>query len=72
MTPWEGCRRHFLKVTAVRLIEGRDIYVDSDPTDSAALLVNEATVKAMNMKEPVGVQAVRASLSKPVDSIRVD
>ncbi len=36
------------------LLTGRDIDVNAYPTDSAAVLLNEAAVKAMGLKDPVG------------------
>lgn len=46
----------FTKTMGVRLIAGRDIDVYRFPTDSTAILLNEAAVKAMNIKEPIGLQ----------------
>ena len=44
----------FVKTMGTRLIEGRDIDVFKYPTDSSAMLLNEAAVKAMHLKNPVG------------------
>ena len=44
----------FVKTMGTRLVEGRDIDVYKYPTDSSAMLLNEAAVKAMHLKNPVG------------------
>jgi putative ABC transport system permease protein len=44
----------FVKTMGVHLVEGRDIDVYKYPTDSNAMLLNEAAVKAMHLKTPVG------------------
>ncbi len=44
----------FLKTTGTRLIAGRDIDVQSYPTDSTAVLLNETAVKRMHLKTPIG------------------
>jgi putative ABC transport system permease protein len=44
----------FVKTTGVKLLQGRDIDINSYPTDSTALLFNEAAVKAMHLQYPVG------------------
>ena len=38
----------------LKLIAGRDINTISYPTDSTAMLLNEAAVKMMRLKNPVG------------------
>jgi ABC-type antimicrobial peptide transport system permease subunit len=42
------------KTVGATIIEGRDIDVFTYPTDSTALLLNEAAVRAMNLKHPIG------------------
>jgi len=44
----------FVKTMGVRLIEGRDIDIYKYATDSTAILLNEAAVKVMHLKDPVG------------------
>jgi len=44
----------FVKTMGVHLVEGRDIDVYKYATDSNAMLLNEAAVKAMRLKNPVG------------------
>lgn len=45
----------FTKTMGVKLVAGRDIDIYEYPTDSTAILLNEAAVKAMNIKNPVGL-----------------
>jgi ABC-type antimicrobial peptide transport system permease subunit len=49
-----GADADFVKTTGVALTQGRDIDIVQYPTDSSAILVNEAAVKAMRLKDPVG------------------
>lgn len=44
----------FVKTTGSKLLQGRDININEYPTDSTALLLNEAAVKAMRLQDPVG------------------
>ncbi len=44
----------FAKTLGVKIIEGRDIDIYKFPTDSTAMLLNEAAVKIMRLKNPVG------------------
>ncbi|WP_374163636.1 ABC transporter permease [Arcticibacter sp. MXS-1] len=44
----------FVKTMGVKLISGRDIDIFNYATDSSAVLLNEASVKAMRLKDPVG------------------
>ena len=44
----------WVKTSGVTLIEGRDIDVRTYPTDSTAVLLNESSVKLMNLDHPVG------------------
>ena len=44
----------FTRTTGTKILEGRDIDLKSYPTDSTALLLNEAAVRTMHLKDPVG------------------
>jgi len=44
----------FAKTMGVQLLEGRDIDIKNYPADSTSMLLNEAAVKVMNLKNPVG------------------
>jgi ABC-type antimicrobial peptide transport system permease subunit len=44
----------FVKTTGAELLQGRDIDIKKFPTDSTAMLLNEAAVKMMNLKDAVG------------------
>jgi hypothetical protein len=44
----------FVRTTGTRLIQGRDIDLKAYPTDSTAVLLNEAAVKAMHLQDPIG------------------
>ncbi len=43
-----------VKATGMQLISGRDIDLNNYPTDSSAVLISEAAVKAMGFKNPIG------------------
>ncbi|NML38151.1 FtsX-like permease family protein [Chitinophaga sp. G-6-1-13] len=43
-----------VKTAGMRLIQGRDIDLKQYPTDSTACLINEAAVKLMGFKDPIG------------------
>ncbi|MDP9041625.1 MAG: FtsX-like permease family protein, partial [Bacteroidota bacterium] len=45
---------HFVQTMGLKLIAGRDIDASTYLTDSNALLLNEAAVKTMRLKDPVG------------------
>ena len=49
-----GADADFVKTIGVKLIAGRDIDIYNYPTDTSAVLLNEAAVKAMRLKDPVG------------------
>ncbi|WP_257666729.1 ABC transporter permease [Parapedobacter tibetensis] len=51
-----GTDADFTKTFGIELVEGRDIDVYKYPTDSMALLLNEAAVKAMRLKNPIGTR----------------
>ena len=44
----------FVRTMGVTLLEGRDIDIGRYPSDSTAILLNEAAVKAMHFKNPIG------------------
>ena len=44
----------FVRTLGLKLIAGRDINTQTYPTDSNAMLLNEAAVKMMRLKDPVG------------------
>jgi len=50
-----GTDADFTKTTGIKLIAGRDIDVYNYPTDSTAVMLNEAAVKAMRLKNPLGI-----------------
>ena len=50
-----GSDADFAKTTGVKIIAGRDIDVYNYSTDSTAVMLNEAAVKAMHLKNPVGL-----------------
>lgn len=43
-----------VKTAGLQLLQGRDIDTKQYPTDSTAVLLNEAAVKAMGFKDPIG------------------
>jgi len=43
-----------IKTAGMTLIRGRDIDIKNYPTDSTACIINEATLKLMNFKNPIG------------------
>ncbi|MEO6231931.1 MAG: ABC transporter permease [Ferruginibacter sp.] len=49
-----GTDANFVKTIGVKLKDGRDIDIYNYPTDSSAVLVNEAAVQAMRLKDPIG------------------
>ena len=44
----------FTKTTGAKILQGRDIDIETYRTDSTAVLLNEAAVKAMRLQDPVG------------------
>ncbi len=44
----------FVRTTGAKLLAGRDIDLKTYPTDSTALLLNEAAVKMMRLNDPIG------------------
>jgi len=44
----------FVRTTGTKLVAGRDIDIETYPTDSTALLLNESAVKAMRLTDPIG------------------
>jgi putative ABC transport system permease protein len=55
-----GTDADFTKTIGVKLIAGRDIDVYNYPTDSTAVLLNEAAAQRMHVKNPVGM-TIRAT-----------
>jgi len=51
----------FVNTLGAKLIAGRDIDVYKYPTDSTAVLLNEAAVKTMRLKNPVGANIWRGT-----------
>jgi ABC-type antimicrobial peptide transport system permease subunit len=49
-----GTTGDFVKTFRFKLVAGRDIDVNQYPSDTAAMLLNEASVKAMGLKDPIG------------------
>lgn len=49
-----GSDADFTKTIGIKMVEGRDIDFYTYPTDSNAVLLNEAAVKAMRLKNPLG------------------
>lgn len=49
-----GSDADFVKTMGLELVAGRDIDIKKFPTDSAALLINEAAAKAMRLDNPIG------------------
>jgi putative ABC transport system permease protein len=45
---------NLVKTMGMHLVAGRDIDVEKYPTDSLAVVLNEAAVKTMGFKEPIG------------------
>ena len=55
-----GSDADFTKTIGVNLITGRDIDIYKFPTDSNAIVLNEAAVKAMHLKDPIGLNIKQA------------
>lgn len=53
-----------VKTTGMHLIEGRDIDINKYPADSFSVVLNEAAVKLMSFKNPVG-----QIISQPYDNV---
>ena len=49
-----GTDGDFIKTTGLTLLAGRDIDLKTYPYDTASVMINEAAVKAMRIKNPVG------------------
>jgi len=49
-----GSDANFVKTIGVKLLDGRDIDIYNFPTDTTAVLLNEAAVAAMRFKNPIG------------------
>ncbi len=50
-----GSDADFVKTIGVTLLQGRDIDVMTHPTDSNAVILNEAAIQAMRVKDPIGM-----------------
>ncbi len=50
-----GSDADFVKTMGVKLLQGRDIDIYNYPTDTSAIVLNEAAVKAMHVKDPIGM-----------------
>ncbi len=55
-----------VRTAGLQLIQGRDINPNSYPTDSSAMLLNEAAVKVMGFKDPIG-----QTVTNPPDAYHV-
>ncbi len=51
-----GSDNQFVETMGLKLIAGRDINTISYPTDSNAMLLNEAAVNVMRLKNPIGTE----------------
>lgn len=60
-----GATYHFVNTFQLNLIEGRDFALDR-PSDSTAVILNEAAVKLMRLKEPVGQRITWMSAERTV------
>jgi ABC-type antimicrobial peptide transport system permease subunit len=49
-----GSTGHLVEAAGLKLVAGRDLDPDTYPTDSTGCLLNEAAVKAMGIKNPIG------------------
>jgi putative ABC transport system permease protein len=49
-----GADQNFVKTTGVKLLEGREVDMTKFASDSLAVVLNEAAVKAMRLENPVG------------------
>jgi len=46
--------QHFATTAGLTVLRGRDMDLNKFPTDSTAIVLNEAAVKAMNLSDPIG------------------
>ncbi|QHS57300.1 FtsX-like permease family protein [Mucilaginibacter sp. 14171R-50] len=49
----------FSKTMGLKIVEGRDIDIKTYPSDSSAILINEAALKLMKFKNPIGQIVLR-------------
>ena len=49
----------FSKTMGLKIVDGRDIDIKMYPSDSSAIMVNEAALKVMNFKNPIGKTVIR-------------
>ena len=54
-----GTDADLVKTIGIQLLEGRDINIYQYPNDTTSVLLNEAAVKAMRLKNPIGQQVRR-------------
>ncbi len=50
-----GADADLIKTIGLKLAQGRDIDIYNYPTDSTAVMLNETAVKAMHLKNPIGM-----------------
>ena len=65
-----GSDANFIKTLGVKLLQGREIDIYTYPTDTNAVMLNEAAMKAMRLKDPVG-QTVKRSDGYPFHIVGV-
>lgn len=62
-----GATEDFIRTTGIRLIAGRDF--SGTPADSTSMLLNEAAVKTMGLKDPLGMKMRRGDRTYTVIGI---
>jgi putative ABC transport system permease protein len=62
----------FVKTTGTTLVMGRDIDVYNYPTDTGAVVINEAAVRVMRLKNPLGVTIRRGGQNQVVVGVIKD
>ncbi|MBS1659659.1 MAG: ABC transporter permease [Bacteroidetes bacterium] len=62
---------HFIKTYGLTLVQGRD-FDESRPADSTGVLLNEAAVRLMRMKEPVGQEITWLGVKRKVIGVVKD
>ncbi|QXV64459.1 ABC transporter permease [Mucilaginibacter sp. 21P] len=55
---------NFIKTMGLKIIDGRDIDITKYPGDSTAIMLNEAAVKVMGLKNPVGQIVLNGNKTK--------
>jgi len=51
-----GSDRDFIKTFGATIAQGRDLDVETYPSDTAAMLLNEKAVEMMGLKDPIGAE----------------